>query len=61
MAIDNSLVSIIMNCHNGSKYLNESIESILQQTYNNWELIFYNNNSSDKSEKIVKNFKKIRG
>ena len=44
-----------MNCHNGSKYLNESIESILQQTYNNWELIFYNN-SSDKSEKNCKKF-----
>ena len=35
MAIDNSLVSIIMNCHNGSKYLNESIESILNK-HNNW-------------------------
>ena len=34
------LVSIIMNCHNGEKYLHESISSVINQTYENWELIF---------------------
>ena len=32
-------VSIIMNCHNGSRYL-KSITSVINQTYKNWELIF---------------------
>ena len=35
------LVSVIMNCHNGEKYLNESIRSLISQTYKNWELIFW--------------------
>ena len=47
-----SLVSIIMNCHNGEKYLKDSIESILKQTYKNWEVVFYDNCSTDSSKKI---------
>ena len=35
-----NLVSIIMNCHNGEKFLYESIKSVIKQTYKNWELIF---------------------
>ena len=34
------LVSIIMNCFNGEKYLTESLKSIQNQNYKNWELIF---------------------
>ena len=51
-----SLVSIIMNCYNGEKYLEESIQSILSQSYKNWELIFYDNLSSDNSKKILSKF-----
>ena len=35
---NNPLVSIIMNCYNGEKYLNEAINSVLKQKYSNWEL-----------------------
>lgn len=49
-------VSIIMNCLNGEKFLNESINSLLSQTYENWELIFFDNNSTDNSAKIVREF-----
>ena len=51
------LISIIINCHNGEKYLRKSISSVLNQTYENWEIIFFDNNSNDKSKKIVKSFK----
>jgi len=47
------LVSIIMNCHNGAQYLNEALDSIVDQTYKNWEVIFYDNVSTDGSEKIA--------
>jgi glycosyltransferase involved in cell wall biosynthesis len=53
-------ISIIMNCHNGEKYLSQSIKSILNQTYSNWELIFFNNKSTDKSSSIIKNIKDKR-
>jgi glycosyltransferase involved in cell wall biosynthesis len=51
-----SLVSIVMNCHNGEKYLAEALESILSQSYKNWELIFFDNASSDSSKDIFKSY-----
>ena len=50
------LVSIIMNCFNGEAYLLESIKSVLAQTYKNWEVIFWDNRSTDNSGKIYKSF-----
>ena len=50
------LVSIIMNCYNGSKYLNEALQSIINQTYKNWELIFWDNLSNDNSKEIFKKY-----
>ena len=56
----NPLVSIIMNCYNGERYLTKSLNSILKQKYKNWELIFWDNKSRDKSKKIFKAFKDKR-
>ena len=57
-----SLVSILMNCHNGEQFLEFSLRSIIEQTYQNWELIFWDNRSTDNSAKILKKFndKRIR-
>ena len=57
---ENKLVSVIMNCHNGSTFLNESISSLINQTYTNWELIFWDNRSTDNSVDIIKNFNDSR-
>ena len=54
------LVSIIMNCFNGEKYLKYSIESVIRQTYKNLELIFWDNKSSDNSAKILQSYKDKR-
>jgi len=49
-------VSIIMNCKNGQTFLRNSISSVIRQTYKNWELIFFDNFSKDKSIEIAKTF-----
>ncbi len=54
------LISIIMNCYNGEEFLDHSIKSVISQTYKNWELIFWDNQSSDNSLKILKKFKDKR-
>ena len=54
------LVSIIMNCYNGEEFLQEALESVQAQTYKNWELIFWDNQSSDKSSTILKSFNEPR-
>jgi glycosyltransferase involved in cell wall biosynthesis len=48
------LVSVIMNCYNGEKFLSKALDSVLNQTYKNWELIFWDNQSKDKSSLIFK-------
>lgn len=54
------LVSIIMNCRNGEQFLKEAIDSVLGQTYANWEIIFWDNLSSDNSAKIFQGYKDER-
>jgi glycosyltransferase involved in cell wall biosynthesis len=53
---NNSLVSIIMNCYNSEKYLKEAIDSIYSQTYKNWEIIFWDNASTDNSSIIANSY-----
>jgi glycosyltransferase involved in cell wall biosynthesis len=47
------LVSVIMNCWNGEKYLREAIDSVYAQTYAGWEIIFWDNCSTDRSPEIA--------
>ena len=54
------LVSIIINCHNGEKYLDKTIKSVLGQNYKHWEIIFFDNNSTDKSSFLLKKYKDRR-
>jgi glycosyltransferase involved in cell wall biosynthesis len=54
------LVSVIVNCYNGEKYLRVAIESVLAQTYQNWELIFWDNQSTDRSTEIFTSYKDTR-
>tara|TARA_B100000780_G_C21073227_1_gene431947 strand:- start:228 stop:1103 length:876 start_codon:yes stop_codon:yes gene_type:complete len=49
-----------MTCHNGEKYIKTAVNSILNQTYKNWQLIFFNNFSTDKSLEIVQSFQDPR-
>ena len=53
---DSIFISVIMNCYNSEKYLHEAIDSVISQTYQNWEIIFWDNRSSDSSAEIFKSY-----
>ena len=57
---DQPLVSILMNCYNGEMYLHEALDSVLAQTYRNWELIFWDNQSTDRSAEILTGYEEPR-
>lgn len=50
------LVSIIMNCYNSDRFLRQAIDSVYDQTYDNWEIIFWDNVSTDNSAHIAKSY-----
>lgn len=50
------LVSIIMPAYNAEKYIVESIESVINQTYQNWELLIINDGSTDKTVNLISSF-----
>ena len=50
------LVSIIMPSYNTSKYIVETIQSVLAQTYKDWELLIVDDCSTDNTDEIVKPF-----
>lgn len=50
------VVSIIMPCFNSEKYLAKSIDSVLNQTYRNFELLIVNDSSTDNTTNIIKEY-----
>jgi glycosyltransferase involved in cell wall biosynthesis len=50
------LVSVITPCYNQGQYLEESINSLIKQTYSNWECIIINDGSIDNSEEVAIRF-----
>ena len=50
--------SIIINCHNGQEFLCEALDSVFAQTFKSWEVIFYDNKSTDDSVRIAKKYGK---
>ena len=53
---NNQLISVIIPCYNGEKFLSEAIESVLAQSYPNWECILINDGSNDSTEQISKKY-----
>jgi glycosyltransferase involved in cell wall biosynthesis len=54
------LVSIIMNVRNGAATLREAIDSVLSQTYQDWELIVWDDRSTDASAQVVSQYRDVR-
>ncbi len=51
---ENPLVSIIIPCYNQAKYLTDALNSVVNQTYTNWECIIVNDGSKDNSSQVAK-------
>ncbi|WP_294211736.1 glycosyltransferase family 2 protein [uncultured Chryseobacterium sp.] len=49
-----SLISVIVPCYNQAQYLDECLQSVLDQTYQNWECIIVNDGSPDHTEDVAK-------
>ena len=59
MITDNEKVSVLMSSYNSQKTLKDSINSVLTQTYKNFEFLIIDDNSSDDTLKILKDFENI--
>jgi len=57
---DQPIVSVIVNCYNSAKYLRETIDGLIAQSYENWEAIFWDNQSTDKTAEIIASYNEPR-
>ncbi len=55
-AVIEGMVSIITPCYNGARFVGETIESVLTQTYSHWEMIVVDDGSADGSERIISEY-----
>ena len=54
--MNEKLVSIVMVNYNQERFIKEAIDSVIAQTYQNWELIIVDDGSTDQSVDIIKNY-----
>jgi len=54
--MNSPLISVVMNCYNSDRFLKKAIDSIYAQTYSNWEIIFWDNASTDDSASIAQSY-----
>ena len=55
-SIKNPLVSVVIPTYNHARYLDRALQSVLDQTYKNWEIIVVDNHSTDNTAEIVNKF-----
>lgn len=56
MAMTNPLISVIMPVYNGEQFIRETIDSVLNQTYQNFEFIIVNDGSVDSTQQIISSY-----
>lgn len=55
---ENKKVSIITPCYNAERFIAQAIDSVLSQTYTNWDLLVVDDCSTDNSASIVREYEK---
>lgn len=60
MSSNNSLVSVITPAYNAEKFIGEAIDSVLGQTYQNWEMVIVDDGSKDRTAEIIKSYSDSR-
>jgi glycosyltransferase involved in cell wall biosynthesis len=50
-------ISVMICCYNSEKYISETLDSVVNQTYKNWEIVAINDGSIDNTEKILMSYK----
>ena len=53
MEESNALVSIVIPCYNQAHYMAETLDSVIAQTYENWECIILNDGATDNTEEVA--------
>lgn len=53
-------ISVIMNCYNGAEFVGEAIQSVIGQSFTDWEIVFWDNASTDKTPEIAQSFNEPR-
>ena len=56
----NELISVIINTYNGEKFISKCLESVINQTYNNLEILIINDGSTDNTLKICEEYNDSR-
>lgn len=54
--MEKNKVSIIIPVYNAEKFIGETIESVIFQTYTNWEMLILNDRSTDRSYEIIQEY-----
>jgi glycosyltransferase involved in cell wall biosynthesis len=49
-----------MNCRNGERFLAQAIDSVHDQTFDDWEIVFWDNQSTDRSAEIARSYPRVR-
>ena len=60
MKSDKPKISVLMPVYNGEQFLDKSIKSVLEQTFNNFEYIIINDGSTDDSLKVIESYEDSR-
>lgn len=53
-----SFVSVVISVHNGQEFISKALDSVLQQSYKNYEILILDDNSNDNTSNILKQYKK---